>query len=55
MDLAGFNLSLAGLEVLRRVDVGVGKFIRGILASKSTMLRTARKLEDAAILFFPFE
>ncbi len=40
MDLGGFNLSLAGLEVLRLVDVGTGKFIRGILPSKSTMLRT---------------
>ena len=54
MDLAGFNLSLSGLEVLRLVDVGTGKFIRGILPSKSTMLRTARKLEEAAVSFCPF-
>lgn len=54
MDLAGFNLSLSGLEVLRRVDVGTGKFVRGIIPSKSTMLRTARKLETAAIHFCPF-
>ena len=27
MDLAGFNLSLAGLELLRHVDVGTGNFI----------------------------
>jgi hypothetical protein len=54
MDLAGFNLSLSGLEVLRRVDVGTGKFVRGILPSKSTMLRTARKLEAAAVSFCPF-
>jgi hypothetical protein len=54
MDLAGFNLSLSGLEVLRRVDVGAGKFIRGILPSKSTMVRTARKVEEAAKSFCPF-
>ena len=54
MDLAGFNLSLSGLEVLRRVDVGTAKFKRGILPSKSTMLRTARKVEEAAVSFCPF-
>ena len=54
MDLAGFNLSLSGLEVLRRVDVGSGKYVRGILPSKSTMLRTARKVEEAANSFCPF-
>ena len=54
MDLAGFNLSLSGLEVLRRVDVGSGKYVRGILPSKSTMLRTARKVEEAAKSICPF-
>jgi ferredoxin-thioredoxin reductase catalytic subunit len=55
MDLAGFNLSLSGLEVLRRIDVGEAKYVRGILPSKSTMLRTARKLEAAAESHCPFQ
>jgi hypothetical protein len=54
MDLAGFNLSLAGLEVLRRVDVA-GKYMRGIIPSKSTILRSARKVEAAAAAFCPFK
>lgn len=54
MDIAGFNLSLSGLEVLRRVDVGEGKYVRGILPSKATMLRIARKLEAAADSHCPF-
>jgi hypothetical protein len=53
MDIAGFTLSLAGLEVLRGVDVQ-GKYVRGILPSKSTILRAARKLEAAANRFCPF-
>ena len=53
MDLAGFTLSLAGIEVLRGVDVQ-GKYKRSILPSKSTILRTARKLEAAANRFCPF-
>lgn len=54
MDLAGFNLSLSGLEILRRVDVGTSKYVRGILPSKATMLRVARKLEAAADSLCPF-
>ena len=53
MDLSGFNLSLAGIEVLRRVDVA-GKYMRGIIPSKSTILRSARKVEAAAAAFCPF-
>lgn len=53
MDVAGFNLSLAGIEVLRRVDV-TEKYARGILPSKSSLLRTARMLEAAAEAFCPF-
>jgi hypothetical protein len=53
MDLAGFNLSLAGIEVLRRVGVA-GKYMRGIIPSKSTILRSARKVEAAAAPFCPF-
>jgi hypothetical protein len=44
MDLAGFNLSLAGIEVLRRVESS-DKYSRGFLPSKSTILRSARKVE----------
>ena len=54
MDLAGFSLSLAGLEVLRRVDVA-GKYMHGIIPSKSTILRSARKVEAAAAAFCPFK
>ena len=54
MDLAGFNLSLAGLEVLRQVDV-VEKYSRGIIPSKSTILRSARKVEAMANEFCPFK
>jgi hypothetical protein len=53
-DLAGFNLSLAGLEVLRKVDV-VGKYSRGLIPSKSTILRSARKVEAIANEFCPFK
>ena len=53
MDVAGFNLSLTGIEVFPRVDV-TGKYTRGILPSKSTVLRSARMLEAAANRFFPF-
>ncbi|KAI2494593.1 hypothetical protein MHU86_19918 [Fragilaria crotonensis] len=53
MDIAGFNLSLAGIEVLRGVDVQ-GKYVRSVLTSKSTILRVARKLEAAADRFCPF-
>ena len=54
MDLAGFNLSLAGLEVLRQVDVA-GKYSRGLIPSKSTILRSARKVETMANEFCPFK
>jgi hypothetical protein len=54
MDLTGFNLNLSGLEVLRRVDVA-GKYMRGIIPSKSTILRSARKVEAAALEFCPFK
>ena len=53
MDLAGFNLSLAGLEVLRRVDV-TGRYARGIIPSKSTILRSARMVEAAGERYCPF-
>jgi hypothetical protein len=54
MDLAGFNLSLAGLEVLRQVDVE-GKYSRGLIPSKSTILRSARKVEAMANECCPFK
>ena len=53
MDLAGFNLNLAGIEVLRQVDVE-GKYERGVIPSKSTILRAARKVEAAAEAYCPF-
>jgi hypothetical protein len=54
MDLAGFNLSLAGIEVLRAVD-GVNKYGRGFLPSKSSILRVARKVEASADDLCPFK
>ncbi|KAI2511868.1 hypothetical protein MHU86_2600 [Fragilaria crotonensis] len=53
MDVSGFKLSLAGIEVLRRVDM-TSKYGRGILPSKSTILRAARMLEAEAERFCPF-
>lgn len=54
MDVSGFKLSLAGIEVLvRRVDM-TGKYGGGILPSKSTILRAARMLEAEAERFCPF-
>lgn len=53
MDLAGFKLSLAGIEVLRHVEVP-SRYGRGSLPSKSTILRCARKLEAAAKELCPF-
>jgi hypothetical protein len=53
MDVSGFNLSLAGVEVLRRVDAS-GKYERGIIPSKSTLLRSARMVEAAADSHCPF-
>ena len=53
MDISGFNLSLAGIEVLRRVDV-TGRYVRGILPSKSTILRSARMVEAAGDSVCPF-
>jgi hypothetical protein len=46
--IAGFNLSLAGLELLRCVDIGEGRYMRGMIPSRATMMRTARKVEVAA-------
>lgn len=53
MDLAGFNLSLAGIEVLRGIDGG-NKYNRGFLPSKSSILRAARKVEANADALCPF-
>jgi hypothetical protein len=53
MDIAGFKLSLAGIEVLRHVE-NSSKYGRGTLPSKSTILRSARKLEAAALSICPF-
>jgi hypothetical protein len=53
MDIAGFKLSLAGIEVLRHVE-NDSKYGRGSLPSKSTILRSARKLEAAASEICPF-
>jgi hypothetical protein len=53
MDLAGFNLSLAGIEVLRRVESS-NKYSRGFLPSKSTIFQSARKVEALADSFCPF-
>jgi hypothetical protein len=55
MDLAGFNLSLAGIEVLRRVDTGDKKYGRGFLPSKSSILRAARIVECNADDLCPFK
>ena len=53
MDLAGFNLSLSGIEVLRRIDCD-NKYSRGFLPSKSSILRAARKVESHAGDLCPF-
>ncbi len=53
MDVSGFNLSLAGVEVLRRVDAS-GRYARGIIPSKSTLLRSARLVEATAENYCPF-
>jgi hypothetical protein len=53
IDITGFNLSLAGIEVLRRLDVA-GRYARGIIPSKSTILRSARKVEAAGDSICPF-
>ena len=53
MDIAGFKLSLAGIEVLRKVE-NSSKYGRCVLPSKSTILRCARKLETAASEICPF-
>lgn len=55
MDLAGFNLSLAGLETLRRVETDNQKYCRGFLPSKSSILRAARKVEQNADALCPFK
>ena len=56
MDLAGFNLSLAGLETLRSVETpGNKKYYRGFLPSKSSILRAARKVEQNADNLCPFK
>jgi hypothetical protein len=52
MDISGFNLSLAGMEVLQRVDT-TRKYERGIIPSKSTLLRSARIVEAAAESYCP--
>ena len=54
LDIAGFKLSLAGIEVLRNVEVA-SRYGRAMLPSKSTILRCARQLEAAAIDFCPFK
>ena len=54
MDIAGFKLSLAGIEVLRNVEVA-SRYGRASLPSKSTILRCARRLEAAASEFCPFK
>jgi hypothetical protein len=54
MDIAGFNLSLAGIEVLRKVESSE-KYNRGIISSKSSILRCARKLEAFADTICPFK
>ena len=53
MDISGFNLSLSGIEVLRRVDA-TERYSRGIIPSKSTILRSARMVEAAAENHCPF-
>ncbi|KAI2505580.1 hypothetical protein MHU86_8822 [Fragilaria crotonensis] len=55
MDLAGFNLSLAGIEVLRSVETAEKKYSRGFLPSKSSILRAARKVEKNADELCPFK
>ena len=53
MDLAGFKLSLAGIEVLRRIDCDQ-RYSRGFLPSKSSILWAARKVELHADDLCPF-
>lgn len=55
MDLAGFNLSLAGIEVLRSVDTADKKYCRGFLPSKTSILRAARRVESNADARCPFK
>ena len=55
MDIAGFNLSLAGLETLRIVETGNKKYSRGFLPSKSSILRAARYVERSAEDLCPFK
>ena len=55
MDLAGFNLSLAGIETLRSVETDNKKYYRGFLPSKSSILRAARKVEQNADDLCPFK
>jgi hypothetical protein len=54
MNLAGFNMSLAGLEVLQRVEVGDKKYCQGFLPRKSSIERAARKVEKYADMLCPF-
>jgi hypothetical protein len=53
MDVAGFNLSLAEVEVLRRVDAS-GRYARGIIPSNTTLLQSARLVEASAENYCPF-
>ena len=55
MDLAGFNLSLAGIEVLRSVENEAMKYSRGFLPSAASILRAARIVESNADDLCPFK
>jgi len=54
IDLAGFKLSLSGIEVLRRIDCPK-KYDCGFLPSKSSILACARRLEQHAHNVCPFK
>jgi hypothetical protein len=55
MDLAGFNLNLAGIEILTKIETGENKYSRGFLPSKSSILRAAAKVESNADELCPFK
>jgi hypothetical protein len=55
MDIAGFNLSLAGIKVLRGLNSPNKKYsCKVLLPSKSSILRVAGKVEGSADALCPF-
>jgi hypothetical protein len=54
IDLAGFKLSLEGLEVVRQLEAK-DVYERCMIPSKATILRVARRVEAAAEKYCPFK